>query len=260
MTKINFETLERNYPQIFNQSKKETLSKFYIHVSTSTIVKDLENLGWDVFSVKTVKTKKSKLEYTKHLVQLFNKDIKLNDGNFPTILLTNSHDGSTSVKFEVGIFRLVCSNGLVIKTKDFGTFKTRHRNYSFEILKENIIELTNNIPNLIKLVEKFEQKLMTSQEIHEFARKALLTRLESDKSINNDLLKDFIQPKRNEDKEDNLWNIFNRFQERLTWGEFSYNHTNKKKETVIRKARPIKSFSLDMEMNKKLWEIAENYC
>lgn len=260
MKKISFEILEENYPQIFNQEKKETLSKFYVHVSTSTIVKDLENLGWDVFDVKTVKTRKSKLEYTKHLVQLFNQDITLNDGHFPTILLTNSHDGSTSVKFEVGIFRLVCSNGLVIKTKDFGTFKTRHRNYSFEILKENILELTNNIPNLIKLVEKFEQKIMSQQEIHNFAKQALLIRLESDKSINLDLLNDFITPKRNEDKENNLWNVFNIFQEKLTWGEFSYNHINKKKEIVVRKARPIKSFSLDMEMNKKLWELAELYC
>ncbi len=260
MKKISFEVLEKNYPQIFQPSKLEKLSKYYIHVSTSTIVKDLESLGWDVFSVKTVKVRKSKLEFSKHLVQLFNQNIKLNDGNFPTILLTNSHDGSTSVRFEIGIFRLICSNGLVIKSKDFGTFKTRHMNYNFEELKENILDLTNNIPNLVKLVEKFEGKIMSKEEINKFAIDAIKTRLDSDKQINEEDFGNFLLPKRNEDRENNLWNIFNRVQEKLTKGEFNYFVKNKKKEVVLRKARPIKSFSLDMEMNKKLWELAESYC
>lgn len=260
MEKISTEILEKKYPQIFQSTPSEKLSKYYVHVSTSTIVKDLESLGWDVFNVKTVKVRKNKLEFSKHLIQLFNKDIKLNDGNFPTLLLTNSHDGSTSVKFEIGIFRLVCSNGLVIKSKDFGTFKTRHVKYTFEELKQNILELTNNIPNLIKLVEKFEGKIMSKEEITKFAIDAIKIRLDSDKQIDLNNINNFILPKRNEDKDDNLWNVFNRVQERLTWGEFSYYNKNKKKELVLRKARPIKSFSLDMEMNKKLWELAETYC
>jgi hypothetical protein len=52
-----------------------------------------------------------------------NDDVVINgeDGDtvFPQILLTNSHDGKNAFQFQAGLYRLVCSNGLVIADTQF---------------------------------------------------------------------------------------------------------------------------------------------
>ncbi len=45
---------------------------------------------------------------------------------FPELVLTNSHDGTSAYKFFSGVFRLACSNGMVVQSADFGSISVRH--------------------------------------------------------------------------------------------------------------------------------------
>ena len=64
--------------------------------------------------------------------------LMVSDGDtvFPQILMTNSHDGKNSFQFQAGLYRLVCSNGLVIADAQFEDVKMRHMGYSFEDLQD----------------------------------------------------------------------------------------------------------------------------
>jgi hypothetical protein len=64
-----------------------------------------------------------------------------------------------------------------------------------------------------------------------------------------------LTPERKEDEGDNLWVVLNRVQEKLTQGGFGYLNAKGK----LRKTRAVKNFTMDTEMNMKLWEIAEEY-
>lgn len=57
---------------------------------------------------------------SKAILELRSKDItKINDDNYKTRLyLLNSYDGSTSLRIEFGLFRLVCLNGAGYNAKD----------------------------------------------------------------------------------------------------------------------------------------------
>ena len=90
----------------------------YLFVNTETIVDDLAKLNW--FPVEVAQRKSRKEEgtiFSKHMVSFQNPEIKITsedgDDAYPRILLTNSHDGMQSFRFSVGIFSLVCSNGLL---------------------------------------------------------------------------------------------------------------------------------------------------
>ena len=52
------------------------------------------------------------------------------------LMLTNSHDGKNSFQFQAGLYRLICSNGLVIADEQFESVKMRHMGYSFEDLQD----------------------------------------------------------------------------------------------------------------------------
>ena len=90
----------------------------------------------------------------------------------------------------------------------------------------------------------------------EFAKEAALLRFKS-KSFNMDNigkvvdLDDILNAERKEDEGDRLWEVFNRVQESIINGKFHYLSNTKR-----RKARPIKNFKQNIEVNKKLSELA----
>ena len=81
------------------------------------------------------------------MIALQNPDIKImRNGEvdaYPQIILTNSHDGFNSFKFMLGIFRLVCSNGLVVCDNQMVNMTIRHINYTFDELRRFRLRISN---------------------------------------------------------------------------------------------------------------------
>ena len=255
---LSREDLKRLAPQVFNHQVSPKLTDKYVHIPTDTIVEDMEKLGWFPYQVKTVKARKSSGKMTKHLVQFFNPDIKINNEEgkidmYPNLLLINSHDGSTSVRFEMGVFRLVCENGLVIKSKDFGGFKMRHMGYNFDDLRTHINELVKTLPNVVNNLNKFSQVVMSPEQQKDFVKKAIEARFNEEKILPQSEIDYLLTPERKEDEGDTVWVVANRIQEKLTHGGFGYLNAKGK----MRKSRAIKNFSQDVNFNIKFWELLE---
>ncbi len=113
------------------------LSEHYSFVPTMNVINDLRELGYEVVDATQVKArKKSTNGYQKHLITLEHPKYKVEGSKeYPQILLTNSHDGGNAFTLSAGIFRLVCSNGLVIKTEYYATARLVHKVYSFEAVQ-----------------------------------------------------------------------------------------------------------------------------
>ncbi|NCV19525.1 MAG: DUF932 domain-containing protein, partial [Rhodobacterales bacterium] len=107
---------------VWTDHSRPGLSSKYVHLATSTVIEDLIKLGWKPVKAQEIRARKN-VGYQKHLVVFRNENvmIKGTDGDdaYPQILMTNSHDGKAAFNFRVGIFRLVCSNGLVVSDADF---------------------------------------------------------------------------------------------------------------------------------------------
>jgi hypothetical protein len=246
----SLEQIKQIAPSVFTTDKAPHLSDKYIQTPTSRVVEDLMKLGWQVTKAQEVKARKGK-GFQKHIIVFRNPDImikgKNGDDSFPQILLTNSHDGKAAFNFRVGIFRLVCSNGLVISDADFSNVSIRHTNYTFESLQTQIGEVIAKLPGLVQKINLFKSKILTQVQMNDFATKAATLRT---KQVVNAM--DLLNSVREQDKGDDLWVVFNRVEEKLTNGGFNYGRKN-------RKLRSIKSFQKDVELNEKLWELAESY-
>jgi len=242
----------------YTKEPLSTLSDRYTHIPTSRVIEDMENLGWGVVEAKQVKSRKNK-GTQKHLIVFRNPDVAIegNDGDtvYPQILLTNSHDGKNSFKFEAGLFRMICSNGLVIKSENFGSIKIRHLNYSFEELEETILNMVEMLPLTVESMNTMKQIQLDQKQILDFAKKATGTRFPKDQlnRIKIDY-EELVKPTRKEDEGTDLWSVFNIVQEKLIEGDFEYRSANK-----IRKARKIKNFIQDQKVNQDLFELALEY-
>lgn len=234
------------------------VSKKYLFVYTETIIDDLEKLGWlPVQAAQRKGRKKEGTIFSKHMVAFQNPEIKITskdgDDAYPRILLTNSHDGMQAFKFSVGIFRLVCSNGLVVADENFSDFKIKHKGYTFEELRNVVKQAVEDLPNRVQVMNDMKNRILTVEEKRKLALDAMLIRAGvKELQYDEETIDDILDPKREADKGDDLWRVFNVVQEKITQGDFHAALTGAK----VRKVRKIKSFEKDMKVNKELFKLA----
>ena len=251
--------IRNSSPLVFaNAPTNPDVSNKYLFVNTETIIDDLEKLGW--LPVQAAQRKSRKVGgtiFSKHMVAFQNPDIKITsadgDDAYPRILLTNSHDGMQSFKFSVGIFRLVCSNGLVVADEQFSDFKIKHKGYTFGELRNVVRQAVEDLPNKVKVMNDMKNRILTDEEKRKLALDAMLVRA-GVKTLDYDeeTITDILDPKRDADKGNDLWRVFNVVQEKITQGEF---HAALK-GAKVRKVRKIKSFEKDIKVNKELFKLA----
>jgi len=272
-------------PSIFSTEPSPEVSSKYSHIPTDKLIDDMELLGWKPIDAKEVQSRTPKTSgYQKHLVVFRNDDIVINqmpgnvvqsnssptgyrnlDGTFakknpldtvfPQILLTNSHDGKNAFTFTAGLFRMVCENGLVISTNEFEKVAIRHMGYDFDELQKQITDMVEKLPLTVASMNKMIDTKMEQESILKFAKDMLAVRFPEDElkriTINMD---EFITPVRPEDKGEDLWSVFNTIQEKIIEGDFEYTIGTKH-----RKARQIKNFKQDMDLNSKMFDVALEY-
>lgn len=260
------EEIKEQAPLVFADAPTNPdVSGKYLFVNTETIIDDLDKLGWKpVQAAQRKARKKEGTIFSKHMVAFQNPDIQITssdgDNAYPRILLTNSHDGMQAFKFSVGIFRLVCSNGLVVADEQFSDFKIKHKGYSFEELRNVVRQAVEDLPNKVQVMNDMKDRVLTQEEKNQLAVDAMLIRAgikpNSDKAkefeYDAETIEDILEPKREADKGDDLWRVFNVVQEKITQGDFHAALTGAK----VRKVRKIKSFEKDMKVNKELFKLA----
>jgi hypothetical protein len=257
---MNIEQMKKQASSIFTTTAAPTVSDKFTHIPTFKVIEDMSQLGWNVVDCKEVKARKEGTKgFQKHLVVFRNNDVVINgaDGDtvYPQILLTNSSDGKNAFTFTAGLFRLVCENGLVISTEQFNDVKMRHMGYTFEELQAQIREMVEQLPLTVESMNKMKQIQLNEEQAQALAKKALTTRFTEDQVENIQIdLDQLLEPTRDEDKGTDLWTVFNVIQEKILNGDFNYISGVKQ-----RKARKVKNFKQDMEINQKLFAMAAEF-
>lgn len=264
------EELQKQCPMAFKElPTNPNVSGRYVQANTATVIDDLAKLGWYPVEAKQCRNKKNSSGIRSfHMVAFQNPDIKItktnDDGSsvvdtYPRIILTNSHDGFNSFKFMLGLFRLVCSNGLVVCDNQMVNMSIRHMNYTFEELRMVVKTAIEEVPNIVNTMNEMRNIKLTDEQKQELATEVIKIRkgIEENETykVEQDVVEDILTPVREEDKSNDLWTIFNICQEKLIKGGF-FNKTNKNK---LRKVKSITSIKKDMEYNQRLWLTASRY-
>jgi hypothetical protein len=260
------ERLREVCPQAFAISPTGIVSDKYVFVSTETVIDDLAELGW--VPVKAMQRKSRKgvtTRFSRHMIIFQHPDIQITkeggDLMTATIVLTNSHDGTSTFQFRIGFYRAVCENGLVIAEKEFEALRIRHMGYTFENLKEMTNKIIEMVQEKVSVINTMIDRELTEEEQIDMAVKALLIRAgvstgsEEVPTYSQDTIKEVLVPRREEDKSSDLWTVFNRIQESMIKGGFRVEVEGKK----ARKLKPIKSFEKDLTVNQQLFELALEY-
>jgi hypothetical protein len=234
------------------------LSARYAFVPTSEILQALGERGWVPVNVEQQHVRlESRFGFQKHLIRLRRAEQmqSLDEWN-AELVLTNSHDALCAYVLRVGIFRRICSNGLVISGETFEAIRFRHAGLKAEEVVQashRIIEFT---PRLGALIDRFRNRHLDDRESLDFAAQALALRYGSVEQAPIEPAT-LLEPRRIEDQPNDLWTTCNRVQENLVRGGLS--DSRRDRTGRIRTVRSLRGIDSKVSLNTGLWSLAEQF-
>ncbi len=255
-------------PSVFTNGQSDHLSKVYHHISTANVVDILSKRNWmptHAIQVQNRKGNEHTAPFKKHILRfrntdmrglmMFRKGIGISGDTYPEIVVTNSHDGRSAFKFHIGLFRLVCSNGLVIADKTFGKHTIIHKGLQETDITEKVDKITSNIPSLFDKVKEMMSVELSAEERVKFGIESVNKRWNDGRTVD---IEQLLKVNRSADKGNDLWTVFNRVQEKLINGGLDTSRKSGDK-IIHNKTRAVRSIDENLRINKMLWALSESY-
>ncbi|BBH54734.1 DUF932 domain-containing protein [Fluviispira sanaruensis] len=260
---LTIEQLKKICPAAFASNPKNSVSDKYSFISTEKILNILSQNNFLPYSAyQSSARSEEKALTTKHLIKFRSASDKtfypLLGGLIPEIILSTSHDGLSSFRFSGGIFRLVCTNGLVVADGSCSNYNIRHMGASEEEIIDAVFEVLSSTTNAVTKTYEMKQIELNQSQKFKFAEEAFQLRWDIKDAPDFSPLR-LLEPKRSSDRSNDLFTIFNAAQEKLIRGGIRYYSKNLNGDLERNRTRAINSIDANLKINKGLWSLAEKY-
>lgn len=245
------EELMSHVPSVFGEEKHPSRSERYTYIPTITLLESLQREGFEpFFACQTRVRDPDRREHTKHMLRL-RRAGHITGQQVPEIILLNSHDGTSSYQMLPGLFRGVCTNGLVCG-QAFGEVRVPHKGDVVEKVIEGAYEVLGVFDRVEEKRDAMQSLLLPPAAQQILADTALTYRFgEAHQPVTSAQL---LMPRRHEDTRDDLWTVFNRIQENFLKGGLN-GRTARGRNT---RTRAITGIDGDVKLNRALWMMAES--
>ena len=152
----------------------QTLSPRYGFVDTAKVIEIFEANNYLVTQSNTLRPRKRDPRTVRHLVRMRHADQALElNGVVPEVVMINAHDGSSSLKFMSGLFRLICSNGLIVQSAELAPpVVIRHNVNAMESALKAAEQVLQKSIAATERISVFQQKILSPAAQLEFATRA----------------------------------------------------------------------------------------
>ena len=247
---LTHEELMQHVPSVFGEDKHASRSEKYTFIPTITLLENLQREGFQPFFACQSRVRDpGRREHTKHMLRL-RRASQINGQQVPEIIILNSHGGESSFQLLPGIFRSVCTNSLVCG-QSFGEIRVPHRGNVVEKVIEGAYEVLGVFDRVEEKRDAMQSLLLPPPAQQAFARAALTYRFGEEHQPVTEA--QILTPRRYEDRQDDLWSVYNRCQENLLKGG-QPGRTAKGKRSHT---RAVKGIDGDVKLNRALWVMAE---
>jgi hypothetical protein len=250
------DVLRLQAPSIFALRPMNGLSSRYTFVPTTEIVAGLREKAWMPVDAEQQRARSQlRFGFQKHLIRFRRAEqMQTLDEWNAELVLTNSHDAGCAYILQVGIFRRLCSNGLVVSDQEFEAIRFRHAHLRTDEVVAASFRVLEYVPKLGALIERFRNRQLTDSQALQFASDAMLLRYDSLEQSPIDA-RTLLAPRRVEDQGSDLWSRFNCVQENLVRGGISDGRRNRLGR--LRTLRALSGIDSRIGLNKGLWSLAE---
>ncbi len=246
------EQLVQQVPAAFSEHAADTTGPAYVFISTKQLIDALHEAGFVATQARQADSRCAQRAYARHMLrfQPRRQTVTLVDA-IPQVVLVNSHDGRSAYQLRAGLYRPICTNGLLTRLGDFGLIHVAHRGNAVEHVVEAALTLTRNFSEVGAVVERMHARTLTLDERIAFAQDAMGARYRGQQHQPFDATA-LLQARRSQDAGDDLWHVFNVVQENVLRGGLSGRSANGRPM----RSRAIRAIREDVRLNNDLWQLA----
>jgi hypothetical protein len=250
---LSDDQIHRVAPSIFAEAPHESRSQRYAYIPTATVLTELRKEGFQPFMVTQTRTRhEDRRDYTKHMIRLRHASQINARGEANEIILLNSHDGTSSYQMLAGMFRFVCSNGLVCGDT-VADVRVPHKGDVAGQVIEGAYQVLHGFDRALESRESMQAITLNEGEAEVFARAALSLKYDDPDKPAPITESQILMPRRFDDRRPDLWSVFNRTQENLTKGGLHGRSANGRRQQT----RPVQGIDSDIRLNRALWLLAD---
>ena len=271
---LNTDQLRQLVPSAFATCAQSDVSDQYSFLPTSIVIDKMLANGWVATRAVEQRVRlEERQNFQKHMIRFcrvedaerFSSHIRPGIHSFydrqrpdlirPEVVMFNSHDRSCAYRLSLGLFRLVCCNGLVVSDSAIESISVVHKGFNPDNVIEGSFRIIESAPEVLARVEDWK-----GYELSEGRQKALAVGAHAFRWDNPEKApvspEKLLAPRRDEDRGSDLWRTMNRIQENITKGG------QRERGRVINhihapKVRAIKGLDEDTRLNKALWTMAQ---
>lgn len=241
-------------PSIYAMEKHTSRSDKYVYVPTADIVGHMirENF-MPVFACQSRPRDEAKFGHTKHMIRFRQGGADLSKPEIPEIILVNSHDGTSSYQLTAGIFRIVCTNGLMVGDQ-YEQVRVHHTGNIIDQILTGAYTVAKDFPRAVAGVAEMKTITLQPDEQGIFAMAAAELRFEPAEGEKPPISPaKLLEPRRIEDRKPDLWSTFNVVQENVIQG----GQRERNRETrKMHSTREVKGIDQNVRLNRALWTLA----
>jgi hypothetical protein len=258
---LTTEQIQRYAPSAFASQPYHAQSSRYAFIPTSAVIDGMRQAGFVPVMASQSRTRiEDKKQFTKHMIRFrasgaLQSQAIVGDSILEAVLI-NSHDGTSAYKLMCGVFRFVCSNGMVVADSLLESINVRHTGNVIEEVIRGSQNILNQAPRVMDRIAEWKTIDLAPAEQKLLVESAHGLRFPIDGETGNpnptQITPDhMLSARRSDDRHSDLWHTFNRIQENATKGIKTY--SNHHRVT----SRAVKGIDGDVRLNRALWSLAE---
>ena len=238
---------------MFADAAHDSRSERYTYVPTVEVVSALRREGFEPFYVTQARARDaSRREFTKHMLRLRHAT-QIAGTEVPEIILVNSHDGTTSYQMLAGMFRFVCSNGMIVGNS-IDEIRIHHKGDIVGHVIEGAYTVLDEFDRVRESADQMKAITLSGGEQHAFARAALVAKYADPEAAAFPITEQqVLRARRSADEGADLWRTFNRTQENLIRGGLAARTAAGRNS----RTREVRGIGQNVTLNRALWTLAE---
>jgi hypothetical protein len=249
---LSLEAVRSLAPAVFASEAHERTSSKYTFIPTARVLTGLMDVGFVPVEARQTQARRSSVVHARHVLRLRRRfeTVELK-GAVPEVVFLNSHDGSSAYQLRMGLFRVVCTNGLIVSRAAFPAYCVSHRGDVVEEVVSGALQVAENFDSLAAQVERMDRRQLFKDEQLRFASRALAVRYPNAADAHMEAAQ-LLNCRRVEDTGNDLFTILNRCQDALLRGGLSRWSANGR----LSRSRRITSIKEEVRLNSQLWDLA----
>jgi hypothetical protein len=249
---LSLEVLRHSTPALFADHAHARTSAKYQFISSEQVLRGLMQAGFVPVEARQGTARKGAQYHGRHLIRLRRQfETVALDDSIPELLFINSHDGRGAYQLQMGLYRVLCSNGLIVSTGSLPAFRMPHRGDAVADVVAAALELCERFVGIAGLVNQMQRLQLAEPQRLRFAESALALRFGT-------LAQAGLAPStlltiwRAQDEGNDVWRTLNVVQENLLRGGLLRRSPGGR----LLRMRAINAVRESVRLNCGLWDLA----